>query len=130
MPQPLFDRFTGLAHAQQTLADSPLVTEHTRVTIVDEGKNAWAVKQALREIGATIVDEQSDAQLFVIGTLSPGPMLDAYERRHRLGEPVFAAWSPQHIFEDVATDPSEPANVGVGSSASSLEPQNRIVSAK
>ncbi len=115
MPQPLFDRFTGLAHAQQTLADSPLVTEHTRVTIVDEGKNAWAVKQALREIGATIVDEQSDAQLFVIGTLSPGPMLDAYERRHRLGEPVFAAWSMRRG----ATYSGDPANVVVSSSASS-----------
>ena len=119
MPQPLFDRFTGLAHARRTLAESRLVTKHTRIAIVDEGKNAWAVKQALREIGATIVEEQSDAQVFVIATLSPGPMLDAYERRHRLGEPVFAAWSLQHVSEDVATDSPEPANVGVGSSASS-----------
>ena len=119
MPLPLFDRFTGLSHARRTLADSPSITEHTRIAIVDEGKNAWAVKQALREIGATIVDEESEAQLFVIGTLSPGPMLDAYEHRHRLGEPVFAAWSLQHMSEDLATDPPEPANVGVSNSASS-----------
>ncbi len=119
MPLPLFDRFTGLSHARRTLAESPLVNKHTRIAIVDEGKNAWAVEQAIREVGATIVDEQSDAQLLVIGTLSPGPMLDAYERRSRRGEPVVAAWSPQHISEDVATYPPEPANVGVSSSASS-----------
>ncbi len=107
MPPSLFDRFTGLTHARQTFHESSLVTERTRVAIVDEGKNAWAVKQALQEIGATIVDEQSDAQLLVIGTLSPGPMLDAYERRHQLGEPVLAAYS------------AEPANVAVSSSASS-----------
>ncbi len=107
MPQSLFDRFTGLAHARRTLAESPLVTERTRVAIVDEGKNAWAVKQALREIGATIVDEQSDAQLFVIGTLSPGPMLNAYARRQQLGEPILAAYS------------AEPANVPVSNSANS-----------
>ena len=119
MPLPLFDRFTGLSHARRTLAESPLVTNHARIAIVDEGKNAWAVKQALREVGATIVDEQSDAQLLVIGTLSPGPMLDAYERRSRRGEPVLAAWSPHHISEDVPTYPPEPANVGVSSSANS-----------
>ncbi len=119
MPPSLFDRFTGLAHARHTLAESPHVAEGTRVALVDQGKNGWAVKQALREVGATIVDEQSDAKLFVIGTLSPGPMLDAYERRSRRGEPVLAAWSPQHISEDVATYPPEPANVGVSSSASS-----------
>ena len=107
MPQPLFDRFTGLAHARQTFRESPLVTKHTQVTIVDEGKNAWAVRQALREVGAIIVDEDSDAQLFVIGTLSPGPMLDAYERRLQVGEPVLTAYSV------------DPANVVVSSSASS-----------
>ena len=122
MPPPLFDRFTGLSHARGTLAESPLITDHTRIAIVDEGKNAWAVKQALREIEATIVDDPSDAQLLVIGTLSPGPMLDAYERRSSRGEPVLAPWSPQRMSQDVATyppEPPEPANVGVSSSASS-----------
>jgi GT2 family glycosyltransferase len=95
MPLPLFDRFTGLSHARRTLAESPQVTEHTRIAIVDEGKNAWAVKQALREVGATIVDEQSDAQLLVIGTLSPGPMLDAYECRRTCDRDVIMPWSPR-----------------------------------
>ncbi|MEE9129333.1 MAG: glycosyltransferase [Phycisphaerales bacterium] len=115
MPQPLFDRFTGLSHARRTLAESPLITEHTRIAIVDQGKNAWAVKQALREVGATIVDEQSEAQLLVLGTLSPGPMLDAFERRSRGGEPVLAAWSPQHISENVATNPRSRPTVREGS---------------
>ena len=108
MPQSLFDRFTGLAHARRTLTDSPLITDHTFIAIVDEGKNAWAVKQALRDIGATIVDEESDAHIFVIGTLSPGPMRDAYEHRHKLGEPVLAPYS------------GDPANVVVSNSAGSL----------
>ncbi len=108
MPLPLFDRFTGLSHARRTLAESPLVTGQTCVAIVDEGKNAWAVKQTLRDIGATIVDEGSDAHIFVIGTLSPGPMRDAYEHRHKLGKPILAPYS------------GDPANVVVSNSASSL----------
>ncbi len=93
MPPSLFDRFTGLAHARHTLTESPQVTQGTRVALVDQGKNAWAVEQALREVGATIVDEQSDAELFVIGTLSPGPMLDAYERRRSCAQDVLMPWS-------------------------------------
>ncbi|MCH8209821.1 MAG: glycosyltransferase [Planctomycetes bacterium] len=105
MPSSLFDRFTGLAHARHTLAESPQVAEGTRVTIVDEGKNGWAVQQALREVGATIVEEQSEAQLFVIGTLSPGPMLDAYERRRSCAQDVLMPWSS-------ATTPSSRVTCG------------------
>ncbi|MCZ6494224.1 MAG: hypothetical protein O6933_09115, partial [Planctomycetota bacterium] len=93
MPPSLFDRFTGLAHARHMLAKSPQVTEGTRVALVDQGKNAWAVVQALREIGATIVDEQSAAEFLVIGTLSPGPMLDAYEHRRSCAQDVLMPWS-------------------------------------
>ncbi|MCA9298261.1 MAG: hypothetical protein KDA28_04300, partial [Phycisphaerales bacterium] len=68
-----FDRFTGLAHARRAL--EPLAGE--RCTIVAPGKNRWVVEQALAEIGATLVEDG----IPVIGTMSPGPMLDALQAR-------------------------------------------------
>jgi len=88
-----FDRFTGLSHARQTLRDSGMLWPGPPVAIVDEGKNAWTVRQALEELGVTIVNE-NEAELLVIGTLSPGPMLDAMERRVGGPTPVLCPWMP------------------------------------
>jgi GT2 family glycosyltransferase len=99
MPRHLFDRFTGLSYARDALAvayrDGPFKT----AAIVDEGKNGWVVRKALAELGVRVIDEnpyyfqhratpqssalspQSSSDALVIGTMSPGPMLDAWERR-------------------------------------------------
>ena len=89
-----FDRFTGLSHARRTLRDSGMIWPGRPVAMVDEGKNAWAVRQGLTELGAMIVNE-SEAELLVIGTLSPGPMLDAMERRSGQSTPVCCPWLPR-----------------------------------
>jgi hypothetical protein len=95
MSDALFDRFTGLSHVRAALAGSPLVTGGAKIAVVDEGKGAAAVHQALREAGASEVAEDASPVAVLIGTLSPGPMLDAWERRQRGGPPVLLPWHPQ-----------------------------------
>jgi hypothetical protein len=64
------------------------------VAVVDAGKNAWAVREGLEDAGAELVDDERDADLLAIGTLSPGPLWDAWERRARAGSRVLPPWIP------------------------------------
>lgn len=97
MSEALWDRFTGLAAARSWLAHALAGLDscseggaafragRPRVALVDPGKNVWAVRQALEELGAHVVDPGSDRDrdnflASVIGTLSPGPMLDSARR--------------------------------------------------
>jgi GT2 family glycosyltransferase len=89
MPLPLWDRFTGLAHAREGLRAALASAPFRTATIVDRGKHDHLVERALAELGVRIVD---DGEARVIGTLSPGPMLDALERRRSRGERVVAPW--------------------------------------
>lgn len=75
-----FDRFTGLAHAREALESAYRASPFRTAAVVDAGKNAWAVWRSLRELGVRIVDEDDAADVRVIGTMSPGPMLDALDR--------------------------------------------------
>ncbi len=78
MPQPIFDRFTGLAAIRAGLNQAARGRFIRTFQIVTEGKNCWAARQAALERGWCEVATDADVQ--VIGTLSPGPMLDALER--------------------------------------------------
>jgi GT2 family glycosyltransferase len=94
LDEPGFERFTGLAHARRTLRNEPLLTRGTRVAIVEEGKNASCVRAAVQETGVRIVEEESEAEVAVIGTLSPGPMIDAWNRRAGHHLPTLLPWRP------------------------------------
>ncbi len=88
-----FDRFTGLAHVRQALGASTVLTSpETRVAIIEAGKNAWVVRRVLGELGCEIVSDEREAEALVIGTLSPGPMLDACDRHRGSAQPVIAPW--------------------------------------
>lgn len=82
MPRALFDRFTGLAHARRTLAADPRLARAATAAIIHEGKNAWAIRQALQERGVRVIEQQDEADALVIGTLSPGSLEDAWDRSH------------------------------------------------
>ncbi len=95
MSQSMYDRLTGLAAARTALAAAHAREELGRVAIIERGKNAWAVERALHEMKATLVSEEAKAQTLVIGTLSPGPMLDAVSRRTGVladGKRIVAPW--------------------------------------
>lgn len=86
MDRALFNRFTGLAHARRALEGSPTLARGMTVAIVEPGKNCWCVALALAELGVRIADDLAHADALVVGTLSPGPMLDAWDRLARAGE--------------------------------------------
>ena len=75
MPREVFDRFTGLSAARAGIAAAMRDAPFDRAASVCEGKNAWAVRRALAEAG---VREDVDAPVVVVGTMSSGPMLDAW----------------------------------------------------
>lgn len=89
----LFDRFTGLAAARAAISKAHAEQSFDTAYIVDSGKNAWCVVESLRSCGVRMVDTR-DADVLVIGTMSPGPMIDAAERWASVHEnrPVIAPW--------------------------------------
>lgn len=96
-----FDRFTGLFYARQALAQAHARGPLRKVAIVDEGKNGWVVRTALAELGIEVLESsaagEQRADALVVGTMSPGPMLDSFERRTLLrpggpGQRVIAPW--------------------------------------
>lgn len=94
MTRALFDRFTGLAYAREALQAAYSQKPFRTVQLVDEGKNGWVVRKALAELGVLVLP---NADCLVIGTMSPGPMLDAFERRTLLNpagsrERIIAPW--------------------------------------
>lgn len=81
MTDAMFDRFTGLAEARRSLQDAWSTGPFRSAAIIDAGKNARVVRRALDELGVRVTDDVSGAEARVIGTMSPGPLLDAWERR-------------------------------------------------
>lgn len=96
MTRDVWERFTGLAAAREALQAQFGETPFRSAGLVDEGKNAWVVREALRELGVRVTAYGEDPEALVVGTMSPGPMLDAYEARLRArrnrGPRVLAPW--------------------------------------
>ncbi|MBK7406392.1 MAG: glycosyltransferase [Phycisphaerales bacterium] len=93
MPREIWDRFTGLAHARAALGAAHRERPFRSAAIIEPGKNCWAVEQALSEVGECSGVEWTTAdraEVLVIGSLSPGPMLDALARWG--GRRVVAPW--------------------------------------
>jgi GT2 family glycosyltransferase len=81
MPREVWDRFTGKAAAREALAAAHAAKPFASAAIVDAGKNEHIVREVLREMGVRIIAREEDADALVIGTLSPGPVLDALAQR-------------------------------------------------
>ncbi len=91
MSQRQFDRFTGLAAAREALVAAHADRAFGTAAITHEGKNAWCVRRVLDELGVRMVPEH-EAEVLVIGTMSPGPMLDAVEACEDRPGRVIAPW--------------------------------------
>jgi len=72
-----WDRFTGLSAARRGLAGA--FAPGAGVRLVDRGKGDDLVERAAIEAGCCITEAPGTLEL--IGTLSPGPLLDALARR-------------------------------------------------
>lgn len=80
MPRDLWRRFTGAAAARDGLAWNLSLRGVRTAAIVSPGKNVEVIRSILAELGIVEVGEKQ-AEALVIGTLSPGPMLDAMAAR-------------------------------------------------
>lgn len=88
-------RFTGLAHARAAVNQSWRERPFRSAALVEPGKNAWAVERALAEVcfeAGVELTTADRAEVVVIGTMSPGPMLDAAARWAGRGCRVVAPW--------------------------------------
>ena len=93
MPGALWDRFVGLDAVRRAFAQSAVIARRPLVCVVDEGKNARVVDQAIREFGLRTTQSPNAADAVVIGTCSPGPMLDAADRWEADGFTVVTPWA-------------------------------------
>lgn len=101
MPRAVWEHFVGLSAARAGLHGEFARRAFRTAAVVDEGKNSHVVRAALEELGVRIVADETKADALVVGTLSPGPMLDAFEARLRrapYGSPrVIAPWETTPI---------------------------------
>jgi len=117
MTPALFDRFTGMAHARAAVGAAFAAGSFRTAALVDEGKNAWCVRRALDELGVEIVPRDR-AEVLVIATMSPGPMIDALAARSGGGRRVIAPWEGAGF---VAKDAG-----GSGGAAAGAQPVRRV----
>lgn len=91
-----WDRFTGLSHARAAVR-AVFEAGFGAASITQRGKHAELIERALSELGIEIAAEPRPNAASVIGTLSPGPMLDAMQRLG--GDPrLFAPWTVAERF--------------------------------
>lgn len=106
----IYARFTGEAHASAAIALARQRHGFRSAALVEPGKNAWAIERAARACGVRLLpptslaawcapDDRARARhdgerpdALLIGTLSPGPMLDALEALAQAPLPVVAPW--------------------------------------
>ncbi len=94
-----FDRFTGLWHARAAIQRAHDAEPLQSVCVVARGKNAWVVDRALEEIGVRVTSA-AEADALVIGTMSPGPMLDAAKKFDGQGRVIVPWLGAQRAVQD------------------------------
>lgn len=72
-----WERFTGKAACRSGLQEAWRARKFQTAAIVSPGKNEHVVRECLAEMGVRVIDDAGSAEALVVGTLSPGPMLDA-----------------------------------------------------
>ncbi len=105
-----WDRFTGKSACRRALLRAWGDRRFASAMIAAPGKNEHVVRETLAEMGVSIVDHDDRAEAIVIGTLSPGPALDALELLKDDAR-VIAPWamSPGHAEPLTRESPGDAA---------------------
>lgn len=74
-----WERFTGHAACRRSLLRQWAARRFTTAALIHRGKNDHIVQACLQELGVRIINDESAADALVIATLSPGPLLDAWD---------------------------------------------------
>ena len=67
------------------------------LALVEEGKHTEVIRQVMEDLGVSLSDDSTHAGTVLIGTLSPGPMIDAAKRQEAMGRTVVLPWVPGHL---------------------------------
>lgn len=78
MSEELWNRFTGASAVCESLSG---IDSGKTVCIIEAGKNVEVIRREVINAGGELIEDERIADVLMIGTLSPGPMLDAFERR-------------------------------------------------
>ncbi|MEM9166278.1 MAG: glycosyltransferase [Planctomycetota bacterium] len=107
LDDPFWDRFTGHAAALEALAPFGGLS----AAIIEPGKHVEEIERAIHAADLNAVSEPVRADLLIIGTLSPGPMLDAMAR---LGGDarIVAPWRAADRFRPAAGRTRPPRRAG------------------
>lgn len=108
MSHELYDRFTGLSHVRAALE---VLQPSNKIALVNRGKNCWVVEKVLQEMGVQVIDNEQDADLLLIATLSPGPMLDALQAHDNSTMRVELPWRPTNFDLKANSYSNVPAGV-------------------
>ncbi len=115
MDHGLWARFTGLAAARAAVDAELRRRPFTTASIVLAGKNLAVVERALTERGVEVLPGvPGRGEALVLGTLSPGPMLDGLSLLSVLGRRVLAPWICAHAGVGHAHGPRERAHAAAG----------------
>ncbi len=102
-----WSRFTGRAACRAAVAAAHL-NSSDRVALVAppnlEAKYAWLIADIVRESGARIVRDEREADVLMVGTMSPGPMLETADRLDASGaggRRIVLPWRPFEAPETV-----------------------------
>lgn len=79
LPDALWDRFTGKAACLHTLQAAFSASPFRTASLIEPGKNHHIVVEVLNQLGVHILSPKADADRIIVATLSPGPMLDAFD---------------------------------------------------
>lgn len=99
MDEVLHARFIGEASAREAFTECEAICQGVKVALVAPGKNATVIRRVLLELGAVLVDDEDAADALVVGTLSPGPALDALSNRVNSAIPVICPCWPSAVHE-------------------------------
>jgi len=80
MSDGLWERFTGVEEARRSIGLAWSDRRFSTAAIEFAGKGEREIRGVLREFGVRVVGSRDEAEVVVVGTLSPGPMLDGFER--------------------------------------------------
>ena len=95
-----YARFSGEASAREAFTECEAIYQGVKVALAAPGKNASVIRRVLVELGAVLVDDEAAAEVLVVGTLSPGPALDALRHYESQGRRVISPVSMMQSFTE------------------------------
>lgn len=95
----IWDRLTGVHEVRASLARAHALAPFRTASLIEPGRHAWVVAQALADLGVPTVERTEKPDVLVIASITPAAMLGALFRHtpkgvRARGPRVLAPWTP------------------------------------